>query len=143
MKLPKKLANGNYPAIAYARTSLARKLIRDRRAANLSQAELARRAGISVEMLNHIERLKMSPSVAMVEKIDRALTNFHSRRKGASTRKVSKQETRLLEKVQRGLNQLDAGNCSVFDARKIIAEERRRVGHKKRDETSNRGPLGC
>jgi DNA-binding XRE family transcriptional regulator len=72
--LPKPLANGNYPAVAYARASLARKLIRDRRAANLSQAELARRAGISVETLNRIERLKMSPSVATVEKIDRALT---------------------------------------------------------------------
>jgi DNA-binding XRE family transcriptional regulator len=74
--LPKPLPNGNYPAIEYARASLARKLIRDRRAANLSQAELARRAGISVETLNRIERLKMTPSIATVEKIDRAMSKL-------------------------------------------------------------------
>jgi transcriptional regulator with XRE-family HTH domain len=67
------LRNGNFDANAYARASLARKLIRDRRAAGFSQAELARRAGIRVETLNRIERLKLTPSVATVEKIDRAL----------------------------------------------------------------------
>jgi ribosome-binding protein aMBF1 (putative translation factor) len=71
--LPKRLANGNYDAIACARASLARKLIRDRRAAGLSQAELARRAGIRVETLNRIEKLKLTPSVATVEKLDRAM----------------------------------------------------------------------
>lgn len=71
--LPAPLPDGNYPAIEYARASLARKIIRDRRVAGLSQAELARRAGIRVETLNRIERLKTTPSVAMVEKIDRAL----------------------------------------------------------------------
>jgi DNA-binding XRE family transcriptional regulator len=78
--LPKPLANGNFPAVEYARASLARKLIRDRKAANLSQAELARRAGISVETLNRIERLKMTPSIATVEKIDRAMTKVTSRK---------------------------------------------------------------
>src|SRR5262245_35348016 len=71
--LPKPLKNGNYDAIAYARASLARKIIRDRRAAGLSQAELARRAGIRIETLNRIEKLKLTPSVAIVEKIDRVL----------------------------------------------------------------------
>jgi ribosome-binding protein aMBF1 (putative translation factor) len=72
--LPKPLPNGNYDAVAYARASLARKLIRDRRAAGLSQAELARRAGLRVETLNRIEKLKLTPSVATVEKLDRALS---------------------------------------------------------------------
>jgi ribosome-binding protein aMBF1 (putative translation factor) len=71
--LAKPLANGNDDAVAYARASLARKIIRDRRAAGLSQAELARRAGIRIETLNRIERLKLTPSVATVEKIDRGL----------------------------------------------------------------------
>ena len=71
--LPKPLPNGNYDAIAYARASLARKLIRDRRAAGLSQAELARRAGIRIETLNRIERLKLTPSIATVEKLDRGM----------------------------------------------------------------------
>ncbi|MHB1767701.1 MAG: hypothetical protein ACYCUV_07595, partial [Phycisphaerae bacterium] len=43
--LPRLGADGNYPALEYARASLARKIIRDRRRLGLSQAELARRAG--------------------------------------------------------------------------------------------------
>lgn len=77
--LPKSLPNGNYDAIAYARASLARKLILSRRAAGLSQAELARRAGIRIETLNRIERLKLTPTVATVEKIDRALAKAQTR----------------------------------------------------------------
>jgi hypothetical protein len=44
--LPKALANGNYPAIEYARAVAARDIITARRRLGLSQAELARRAGI-------------------------------------------------------------------------------------------------
>src|SRR5688572_26370766 len=62
--LPKRLSNGNYPAIEYARAVAARDIITARRRLGLSQAELARRAGIRVETLNRIERAKMTPSVA-------------------------------------------------------------------------------
>jgi DNA-binding XRE family transcriptional regulator len=65
--------DGTYPAIEYAAVSLARKLILDRRRVGLSQAEVARRAGINVETLNRIERAKVSPSVRIVDTIDRAL----------------------------------------------------------------------
>ncbi len=71
--LPKPLANGNYDAVAFSRASLARKMILDRRASGLSQAELARRAGVRVETLNRIERCKLTPSVATVDKLDRAM----------------------------------------------------------------------
>jgi DNA-binding XRE family transcriptional regulator len=71
--LPEPNADGNYPAVEYARASLARKIIRHRRKAGLTQAELARRAGIRPETLNRIEHGKVSPSAATVEKIDRAL----------------------------------------------------------------------
>ena len=79
--LPKPLPDGNYDAIAYARASLARKLILSRRASGLSQAELARRAGIRIETLNRIERLKLTPTIATVEKIDRALVKPRARAK--------------------------------------------------------------
>lgn len=72
--LPKPDAQGNVPAVEYARASLARKLIRARRAAGLTQAELSRRCGLRVETLCRIEKGKMNPSVATVEKIDRALS---------------------------------------------------------------------
>lgn len=71
--LPRLGADGNYPALEYARASLARKIIRDRRRLGLSQAELARRAGIPPESLNRLERSKTNPTIKTVEKIDRAL----------------------------------------------------------------------
>ena len=55
------------------RASLARKIVRHRRRAGLTQVELARRAGIRAETLNRIEQGRHSPSVPTVEKIDRAL----------------------------------------------------------------------
>ena len=71
--LPKPDAQGNYPAVEYARASLARKIIRDRVAAGLTQRELAKRAGISFEHLCRVESGKHIPSVPTIDKIDRAL----------------------------------------------------------------------
>lgn len=71
--LPAPLPNGNYPAVETARALLARKLLRRRRAVGLTQGELAKMAGVRPETLNRIERSGRSPSVATVDKIDRAL----------------------------------------------------------------------
>ena len=71
--MPEPNAEGNYPAVEYARASLARKIIRHRRRLGLTQVELARRAGIRPETLNRVEQGKHSPSVPTIEKIDRAL----------------------------------------------------------------------
>ena len=51
------------------RATLAEKLIRRRKAAGLSQAELARRAGIRPETLNRIERGRTNPDFATVRKL--------------------------------------------------------------------------
>jgi len=72
-ELPGSDAQGNYPAVEYARASLARKIVKMRRMAGLSQADLARRAGIRPETLNRIERGKTTPDVATIAKIQRAL----------------------------------------------------------------------
>jgi len=72
-KMPKPDADGNFPGVAYARASLARKIIKMRRVAGVSQAELARRAGIRAETLNRIERGRTTPDVATIAKIERAL----------------------------------------------------------------------
>lgn len=72
-ELPKPDARGDYPAVEYARASLARKIIRDRRSAGLTQAELARRAKIRPETLNRLERGRTTPDVATIAKIERAL----------------------------------------------------------------------
>jgi ribosome-binding protein aMBF1 (putative translation factor) len=70
---PKPDAHGNYPAVEYARASLARKIIKARRILGLSQVELARRAAIRPETLNRIEKGRTSPDTATIAKIERAL----------------------------------------------------------------------
>ena len=59
----------NEPAFDMDGTSLAIKLTRRRKAAGLSQAELARRAGIRPETLNRIERGRTTPDFATVRKL--------------------------------------------------------------------------
>ncbi len=49
--------------------TLAEKLLRRRRASGLSQAELARRAGIRPETLNRIERGRTTPDFATIRKL--------------------------------------------------------------------------
>jgi DNA-binding XRE family transcriptional regulator len=71
--LPKPDARGNVPAIEYGRASLARKLIRDRRRVGLTQADLARRAGIRAETVCRIEKGKSTPDLATFNKIHRVL----------------------------------------------------------------------
>jgi ribosome-binding protein aMBF1 (putative translation factor) len=71
--MPKRLPNGNYPALETLRVSIARGIVISRKAAGLSQAELARRAGIRPETLNRIEKAKVMPDEATVTKIERAL----------------------------------------------------------------------
>ncbi len=71
--LPKPDGKGYMPAVEYARASLARKLIRDRRRVGLTQTELARRAGIRAETLCRIEKGKSTPDTATFNKIHRAI----------------------------------------------------------------------
>jgi len=51
------------------RGSLAAKLVRRRQAAGLSQAELARQAGVRPETLNRIERGRTTPDFATIRKL--------------------------------------------------------------------------
>jgi len=76
----KPLPNGNYPALQYARASLARSIITDRYERGWSQAELARRAGIQPAVLNRIEKARVSADVATVEKIEKALGEGRNQR---------------------------------------------------------------
>ena len=71
--LPEPDADGNYPAVEYARASLARKLILRRQALGWSQRELAKRSGVRFETICRIETGKNTPNTATVDRIDRAL----------------------------------------------------------------------
>lgn len=79
--LPEPNASGNYPAVEYARASLARKIIRQRVEAGWTQRELARRASVRVETLCRIETGKHSPSLTTLDKIDRALAQTKKRKR--------------------------------------------------------------
>src|ERR1700747_14188 len=68
--LPEADAQGSYPAIEYARASIARSIIQERAEAGLSQRELAKLAGVRVETLCRIETGKHTPSVTTIEKIE-------------------------------------------------------------------------
>ena len=73
LRLPDPLPNGNYPAADTIRVIYARRLIPERESAGLSQADLARRAGLRPETINRLEKGKHSPDTATVAKITKAL----------------------------------------------------------------------
>ncbi|NLS90843.1 MAG: helix-turn-helix transcriptional regulator [Planctomycetaceae bacterium] len=82
--------------------TLAEKLVRRRRASGLSQAELARRAGIRPETLNRIERGRTTPDFATVRKLVLAMNAAEeaaaqtsladASRENESTKRTQKQE---------------------------------------------------
>jgi DNA-binding XRE family transcriptional regulator len=71
--LPPADVEGNYPAAEALDVLLARQVIRRRHAAGWTQVELARRAGVRPETVSRIEGGKHAPTVATVDKTDRAL----------------------------------------------------------------------
>jgi ribosome-binding protein aMBF1 (putative translation factor) len=74
--LPTPDAEGNVDAIAYGRASIAREIIRRRKAAGLSQAELATRARVRQETISRVETAKHVPDTATLRKIDDALRDY-------------------------------------------------------------------
>ena len=69
-----RLAREPHPdAVAYARESIGREIARRRRAAHLSQASVAGRAGIRVETLSRLENGRGNPTLKTVRAILRAL----------------------------------------------------------------------
>ena len=71
--LPPKDAHGNYPTIEAMRVTMARTIIRRRRAVGLTQVELARRAGVRQETLSRLEHGKHTASLPTIRKIEAAL----------------------------------------------------------------------
>ncbi|HEY5310968.1 MAG TPA: helix-turn-helix domain-containing protein [Pirellulales bacterium] len=90
--LPEPDADGNYPAVEYARASLARDIIRDRVALGWSQRELASQSGVRVETLCRLETGKVTPSLATVKKIDLALKHAGKQQRAGkpNTKRTSK-----------------------------------------------------
>jgi ribosome-binding protein aMBF1 (putative translation factor) len=70
---PKPNADGNYPALEYVRVSLARDLIRERRALGLSQQQLAQLANVRQETISRLESGKHTADSRTVDKLWSAL----------------------------------------------------------------------
>jgi len=81
--LPEADEDGNRPALEYVRATIARDIIRERKALGLTQEQLARRAGLRAETLSRLESGKHSPTVRTIEKIDRALKRAAAPRRKA------------------------------------------------------------
>lgn len=77
---PKPNADGNYPALEYVRVSLARDLIRDRRALGLSQQQLGRLANVRQETISRLETGKHTADSRTVDKLFDALDAERARR---------------------------------------------------------------
>ncbi|HUG91914.1 MAG TPA: helix-turn-helix domain-containing protein [Planctomycetaceae bacterium] len=71
--LPPPNTDGNLPAEATLDVIVARQIIRRRRTAGWSQAELAARAGVRQETVSRLESGRHAPTVRTVDKLDRAL----------------------------------------------------------------------
>ncbi len=64
--------DGNMPAVEFARVSIARDIIRQRRELGLSQQDLADLAGVRQETISRIETGKHSAGVPTIDKLARA-----------------------------------------------------------------------
>jgi ribosome-binding protein aMBF1 (putative translation factor) len=72
-ELPPADKSGNRDALAYARVSIARSIIRDRTVLGWTQAELARQSGVRVDILNRIERAKHTADESTIKRLDKAM----------------------------------------------------------------------
>ena len=71
--MPAMSPDGTYPAAEAMRAMMAQKISAARKAVGLSQAALARSAGIRVETLNRLEKGKHTPDLSTMAKINKAL----------------------------------------------------------------------
>ncbi len=81
-----------------------RELVGERRAVGLTQADLAKRAGVRVETLSRLEHAKHSPNVATVDRIVRSLEQAEAERparKAPAPVAGRKTPTRALKEIRR------------------------------------------
>lgn len=79
--------SGRFPALEYTRISIARNLIRDRKALGLSQQRLAELANVRQETVSRIESGKHTASTKTIGRIDWAIA-------GERTRQLRKRKSR-------------------------------------------------
>ena len=83
--LPAPDADGNVDAVEFARASIARDIVSRRLAAGMTQADLARAAGVRAETLNRLENARHTADVATLTKIDAALSAAQTPRRPSTS----------------------------------------------------------
>jgi DNA-binding XRE family transcriptional regulator len=79
LKAPPPMPDGTY-SLQHVRISLANKVTSRRKAAGITQAELAKLARVRVETISRLENGLHMPNSKTFDKIDRALTKVSKRR---------------------------------------------------------------
>lgn len=82
--LPAADEEGHIPAIEFIRSTIARDIINERRNLKLTQADLAKLAGVRQETVSRIESGRHKANTRTIEKIDKALKRASARRRKAS-----------------------------------------------------------
>ncbi|MHB1157359.1 MAG: helix-turn-helix transcriptional regulator [Phycisphaerales bacterium] len=81
--LPPPDEDGYIPAFEMIQASIARGIILKRRAAGLSQVDLAKLAGVRQETISRVESSRHKPNVRTLEKIEAAFIKAAGRRRRA------------------------------------------------------------
>jgi DNA-binding XRE family transcriptional regulator len=92
--LPVPDAAGNVNALNFARATIARRIINRRKAAGMTQTELATAAGIRLETLNRLEKARHMADVATLTKIEAALAGRKSVASSGRSRSGAKSKTK-------------------------------------------------
>ena len=80
--LPEPDEHGRVPAIEFTRISIARDIIRERKALGLSQQSLANLAGMRQETVSRLESGRHTPTARTIDRLDRVLKQAARRKKG-------------------------------------------------------------
>jgi DNA-binding XRE family transcriptional regulator len=80
--LPEPDEQGRVPAIEFTRISIARDIIRERKALGLTQQALAELTGMRQETVSRVESGKHTPTVRTIDRIDEALKRYAKRKRG-------------------------------------------------------------
>lgn len=78
--LPPVLPDGSCEALPFVRASIARDTIKERRALGLTQAQLAKLAGIRQETLSRLESGKHRPNTRTIQRIDAVFKRKRAKR---------------------------------------------------------------
>lgn len=144
--MPEEDANGNVPAVEYARASIAREVVTRRLAAGMTQQQLAAAARVRVETLRRIENARHTADVATLTKIDAALNAAPKKRNGSVGRRGGNAAGRVspgmtIRANLAGSYRIVGQSGNVFQVVKVAARNVEGIGSRRKGWGSRGGPV--